>query len=93
VDAQEALRLGLVNRVVPHDELASMTAALAARLAAGPTKAYGLTKRALTYGLHAPLEAALEYEAHLQEIAGRSADHREGVAAFFEKRTPTYQGQ
>jgi 2-(1,2-epoxy-1,2-dihydrophenyl)acetyl-CoA isomerase len=93
VDAQEALRLGLVNRVVPHEELGPATAALAARLAAGPTKAYGLTKRALAYGLHAPLDAALEYEAHLQEIAGRSADHREGVAAFLEKRAPTYQGQ
>jgi 2-(1,2-epoxy-1,2-dihydrophenyl)acetyl-CoA isomerase len=93
VDAQEALRLGIANRVVPHDELGPAAAALAARLAAGPTKAYGLTKRALTYGLHAPLDAALEYEAHLQEVAGRSADHREGVAAFLEKRTPTYQGQ
>ena len=93
VDAQEALRLGLVNRVVPHDELGSAAAALAARLAAGPTKAYGLTKRALAYGLHAPLDAVLEYEAHLQEIAGRSDDHREGVAAFLEKRIPTYHGQ
>ena len=93
VDAQEALRLGLVNRVVPHDELNAATGALAARLAAGPTKAYGLMKRALTYGLHAPLDAALEYEAHLQEIAGRSADHGEGVAAFLEKRPPSFHGR
>jgi 2-(1,2-epoxy-1,2-dihydrophenyl)acetyl-CoA isomerase len=93
VDAPEALRLGLVNRVVPHEELLPQTMALGARLAAGPTKAYGLTKRAVTYGLHAPLEAALEYEAHLQEVAGRTADHREGVAAFLEKRTPKYEGR
>jgi 2-(1,2-epoxy-1,2-dihydrophenyl)acetyl-CoA isomerase len=92
VDAPEALRLGLVNRVVPHEELMPATMGLAGRLAAGPTKAYGLTKRALNYGLHASLDAALEYEAHLQEIAGRSADHREGVAAFLEKRTPKYEG-
>lgn len=93
VDAQEALRLGLVNRVVPHEELLPVAMGLAGRLAAGPTKAYGLTKRAVTYGLHAPLDAALEYEAYLQEVAGRSADHREGVAAFLEKRTPKYEGR
>jgi 2-(1,2-epoxy-1,2-dihydrophenyl)acetyl-CoA isomerase len=92
VDAPEALRLGLVNRVVPHEELMPAATGLAGRLAAGPTKAYGLTKRALNYGLSAPLDASLEYEAHLQEIAGRSADHREGVAAFLEKRAPKYEG-
>ena len=93
VDAQEALRIGLVNRVVPHEELMSKTKELAARLAAGPTKAYGLTKRAIHSALGASLEQALEYEAHLQEIAGRTADHREGVTAFIEKRLPTYTGQ
>lgn len=93
VDAQEALRLGLVNRVVSHEELLPATMALAARLAAGPTRAYGLTKRAVTHGLHAPLDAALEYEAYLQDVAGHSADHREGVAAFLEKRTPKYEGR
>ena len=93
VDAQEALRLGLVNRVVSHEELLPATMALAARLAAGPTRAYGLTKRAVTHGLHAPLDAALEYEAYLQDVAGHSVDHREGVAAFLEKRTPKYEGR
>ncbi len=93
VDAQEALRLGLVNHVVPHEELMPRAMGLATRLAAGPTKAYGLTKRAMTYALHAPLEAALDYEAHLQEAAGHSADHREGVSAFLEKRAPRYEGQ
>ncbi|MDR7556330.1 MAG: enoyl-CoA hydratase-related protein [Armatimonadota bacterium] len=93
VDAHEALRLGLVNRVVPHDELMAHTLALATRLAQGPTRAFGLTKRAFAYALTASLEAALEYEAHLQEIAGRTADHREGVAAFLEKRQPRFEGR
>jgi len=93
VDAQEAYRIGLVNRIVPHDDLQSKTMELAARLAAGPTRAYGLARRAVHYALGASLEQALEYEAHLQEIAGRSADHREGVAAFLEKRDPRYTGQ
>ncbi|MCL6554298.1 MAG: enoyl-CoA hydratase/isomerase family protein [Firmicutes bacterium] len=93
VDAHEALRLGLVNRVVPHDELMAHTLALATRLAQGPTRAFGLTKRAFNYALTASLEATLEYEAHLQEIAGRTADHREGVAAFLEKRQPRFEGR
>lgn len=93
VDAPEALRLGLVNRVVPHDDLMSQTRALASRLAAGPTRGYGLTKRAINHGLHAVLEQALAYEAHLQEVAGRTADHREGVAAFLEKRQASFKGE
>lgn len=92
VDAPEALRLGLVNRVVPHDDLPAQTALLAKRLAAGPTRGYGLTKRAINHALHAPLEQTLDYEAALQEIAGRTADHREGVAAFLEKRQANFKG-
>jgi 2-(1,2-epoxy-1,2-dihydrophenyl)acetyl-CoA isomerase len=93
VDAHEALRLGLVNRVVPHDELMPQTLALASRLAQGPTRGFGLTKRAFNHALSVSLEAALDYEAHLQEIAGRTADHREGVAAFLEKRQPRFEGR
>ncbi len=92
VDAQEAWRIGLVNRVVPHDRLLAETAALARCLAAGPTKGYGLTKRGLRFGAHATLEEALTYEAYLQEIAGHTTDHREGVTAFLEKRTPRFTG-
>ena len=93
VDAQEALRLGLVNRVVPHEDLMAKTMDLAQRLAAGPTRAYGLTKRAMTYALRSTLEDALDYEAHMQEVAGRTADHREGVTAFLEKRQARYEGR
>lgn len=92
VDAAEALRIGLVNRVVPHEDLMPTTRALAARLAGGPTKGYGLIKRGLRHAASRTLEEALAYEAHLQEIAGRTADHREGVAAFLEKRTPRFTG-
>lgn len=93
VDAQTALQLGLVNRVVPHEDLTRETMALAKRLAGGPTKGFGLTKRGMNFALHATLEQALEYEAHLQEIAGHTADHREGVAAFLAKRPPQFKGQ
>ncbi len=92
VDAQEALRLGLVNRVLPHDGLLEETMVLARRLAAGPTKGYGLTKRGLRHALRASLEDALTYEAYLQQIASTTADHREGVTAFLEKRTPRFTG-
>ena len=92
VEAPEALRLGLVNRVVPHDTLMDATTDLARRLAAGPTRGYGLTKRGLRYALRATLEEALAYEAYLQEIAGQTSDHREGLSAFREKRPPHFTG-
>jgi 2-(1,2-epoxy-1,2-dihydrophenyl)acetyl-CoA isomerase len=93
VNAEEALRIGLVNRVVPHDELMAAAAELAGRLATGPTRGYGLTKRAFLNGLRSSLAAALDYEAHMQDLAGRTADHREGVAAFLEKRQARFEGR
>jgi 2-(1,2-epoxy-1,2-dihydrophenyl)acetyl-CoA isomerase len=92
VDAAEALRIGLVNRVVGHEELMPATLEWGRRLAAGPTKSYGLTKRGVRRAAAATLEEALAYEAYLQEIAGGTADHREGVAAFLEKRKPHFTG-
>src|SRR5438093_18861 len=78
----EALGLGLVNPIVPHEDLMPQTRGLPSQLAAGPTRGYGLTKRAINYGPDAALDEARAYEAHLQDVAGRTADHREGVAAF-----------
>jgi 2-(1,2-epoxy-1,2-dihydrophenyl)acetyl-CoA isomerase len=92
VDATEAHRLGLVNHVVPADALMERTYALAARLAALPTRAIGLTKRGFNQAVMPNLDAALDYEADLQEIAAQTDDHREGIAAFREQRKPRYTG-
>jgi 2-(1,2-epoxy-1,2-dihydrophenyl)acetyl-CoA isomerase len=93
VPAEEAHRLGLVNHVVPADELMARTRELATRLAAMPTRAIGLTKRAFNHALMPHLESVLDYEAELQEIAARTHDHREGVAAFREQRQPVFTGE
>ncbi len=93
VGAQQALEWGLVNQVVADDELMQAAGELAAKLAVGPTRAFGLTKRALYRATMPQLRAALEYEAELQEIAGRTEDHREGLAAFLEKREPKFSGE
>jgi 2-(1,2-epoxy-1,2-dihydrophenyl)acetyl-CoA isomerase len=93
VEAEEALRIGLVNRVVPDEALAEETAALAARLAAMPTAAIGRTKGALYASFEGDLDAVLEREAEGQTFCGYSADHEEGVAAFFEKREARFTGR
>lgn len=93
VDAASAERLGLVNRVVPHDDLMARATEWAGRLAKGPTRAYGLIKRGVAHNMTVGLGEALEYEALLQEIAGRTEDHREGVAAFLAKRPASYSGR
>jgi len=92
VEADEALRTGLVNRVVPDEGLAEETAALALRLAAMPTAAIGRTKGALYASFAEDLETVLEREAEGQTFCGFTADHREGVAAFFEKREAQFSG-
>ena len=74
-------------------DLAAEARSVAARLAAGAPRAIALTKRALNRSLEAGLEAQLEDEASLQGIAGRTADHREGVAAFLDKRPPRFTGE
>lgn len=93
VTAEEALKLGLVNRVVAHDDLLSETDVLATRLAQMPTKAIGLTKRALYRASNRSLVEALEYEAQLQGIAFDTEDLREGIAAFLDKRDPVFKGE
>ena len=93
VAAGDALRLGLVGRVVAAGALATEARAIAARLAAGAPRAMALTKRALDAAWERDLDASLEYEAQLQDIAGRTKDHQEGMAAFLEKRKPQFSGE
>jgi 2-(1,2-epoxy-1,2-dihydrophenyl)acetyl-CoA isomerase len=93
IDAQEALRIGLVNRVVPAEQLEHETRKLAERLAQGPTVAYGLAKTGLYQGLGMSLEDVLNMEARNQAIAARTPDRAEGVAAFREKRLPRFTGR
>lgn len=93
VKADEALHIGLVNRVVPDADLLIESMKLAQQLAALPPRAIGLTKRAMNRAWSAELEDQLDYEAMLQTVAGQTRDHREGVAAFLEKRKPVFKGE
>ncbi len=92
IDAAEALRIGLVNRVAPADQLQAETQQLAERLANGPTLAHGLAKTAVYQGMNMSLEDVLNMEARNQAVAGRSQDRVEGAAAFREKRPPRFVG-
>jgi 2-(1,2-epoxy-1,2-dihydrophenyl)acetyl-CoA isomerase len=91
--AAEGLAAGLVTAVVPASDLAEAAHAAAARLAAAPTRAIGLAKRSINHAEDAPLAESLAMEAALQELAGRSEDHAEGIAAFAEKREPRFIGR
>jgi 2-(1,2-epoxy-1,2-dihydrophenyl)acetyl-CoA isomerase len=93
IDAAEALRIGLVNRVVPAAELEPTTRALAGRIAAGPPQALGLAKFLLNRSATLDLRTALEFEAHAQSQAITSEDHAEGVRAFLERRPPKFSGR
>jgi 2-(1,2-epoxy-1,2-dihydrophenyl)acetyl-CoA isomerase len=91
--ADDAHQLGLVAAVVPTDRLAEVAADLARRLAGGPTRGIGLTKRLINAAEDATHAEALASEAALQSLAGRTEDHAEGVAAFTEKRDPRFSGR
>ncbi|MBI3841212.1 MAG: enoyl-CoA hydratase/isomerase family protein [Thaumarchaeota archaeon] len=92
IDARTAMNLGLVNWVFPEDKFRDEVTKIAERLAKGPTRAMGLTKRALNRAIVVDMDSALEYEAYLQDVAGRTRDHVEGVKAFFEKREAEFSG-
>jgi 2-(1,2-epoxy-1,2-dihydrophenyl)acetyl-CoA isomerase len=93
LSAADAHDLGLVAAVVPAEKLDEAARELARRLASGPTRGIGLTKRLVNAAEDGGLAEALAAEAALQELAGRTADHAEGVAAFGEKREPRFGGR
>jgi 2-(1,2-epoxy-1,2-dihydrophenyl)acetyl-CoA isomerase len=93
LSAAEALDWGLVSEVVADEKLAERAAERSAELAAMPTRGVGLTKRLLDSAENATLEEQLELEAQLQTAATQTADFREGVNAFLEKREPRFEGR
>jgi 2-(1,2-epoxy-1,2-dihydrophenyl)acetyl-CoA isomerase len=94
VGAEELLRLGLLTRLVgTDDEVLPAARELAARLAAGPTVAYGQIKHQLLVGSSGTLDEALDAEAKAQRICGSTADHRAATAAFVAKEKPTFTGR
>lgn len=93
VTATQALEWGMINRCVTPDKLDEETKIISDYYANAPTKAIGLMKKMLNKSFNSDLETMLEYEAYCQETAGSSADNKEGVAAFNEKRKPQFRGQ
>ena len=92
VDANRALQIGMINRVVPANELMDEAANLAAKLAGGPTGSIGRIKRMLNASYSNDIRGQLDLEHQCQIESGRSADFKEGVAAFFEKRPAKFTG-
>jgi 2-(1,2-epoxy-1,2-dihydrophenyl)acetyl-CoA isomerase len=93
IPAEEAERLGLINRIVPHAELDAFVDDWAERLAQAPPLAMHLTKRMLTNSFSMSLDEALQYEGMAQSVTIASDDVREAFTAFFKKRTPTFKGR
>lgn len=93
ITADEAERIGLVNKVVAADQLMTEAHAMAKNLTSLPARGLALTKRLLNQSFANDLEAQLEAESFAQETAGQTADHFEGVTAFIEKRKPTFTGR
>ncbi|MGH3277473.1 MAG: enoyl-CoA hydratase-related protein [Streptosporangiaceae bacterium] len=93
VTADRALELGLLTSVVADEELPAAAGAFAARLAAGPTRAYAAIKESLYYAAGHPLPEALRREAELQEELGQTRDHQSATQAFLRKEQPVFEGR
>jgi 2-(1,2-epoxy-1,2-dihydrophenyl)acetyl-CoA isomerase len=93
IDAAEAERIGLVNKVVPLDRLLDESLSIAKTIAKGPSVSIAYIKRLINKSLETDLDALLEIEAFAQGVCMNTEDFKEGVAAFNEKRPPTFQGK
>ncbi len=93
IDAKEAERIGLVTKVVPHEELGSATRELAEKLAKGPPLAIKRAKRAIYEGLGMDLQSTLDFVGTLIQELWNTEDHKEGARAFVEKREPVFKGK
>jgi enoyl-CoA hydratase/carnithine racemase len=93
IDAEEALRIGLVSHVVPEAELLTKAKEIAAKIAANPPHAVRMTKRLLREGQTAELKNILELSAAMQALAHNTADNDEAINAFIEKRQPEFKGE
>ena len=92
IDAQEALELGIVSQLTEPGDLMSTTMDLARSFAAGPPIVIRMSKRAMYRGMECDLKEALEFETYAQNVCSGTADAKEGIAAFVEKRDPVFSG-
>ena len=93
LSAEESLELGLATQVVPSADLAGEARSLAARLAAGPTVAFGAVRRSVTYAAGHDFESSLAFEAEMMSMTGGTADHHRAVEAFVAKEKPVFEGR
>jgi 2-(1,2-epoxy-1,2-dihydrophenyl)acetyl-CoA isomerase len=93
VTAEQAMQYGLIYKVIADDQLMAEAEKLALQLAQMPTKGLGLTKKLLNASLHNNLDQQLTLEGEMQAVAAKTLDHKEGVAAFLEKRKPVFKGE